>query len=57
MPRLFNVENCLFQTVALASLSCAASQTATFTGLTTNDGDSADESGLSNRSTGGVGEP
>ena len=37
MPRLFNSENCLFQTVALASLASNASQTATFTGVTTAD--------------------
>jgi len=37
MPRLFNSENCLFQTVALASLASNASQTKTFTGVTTAD--------------------
>jgi len=37
MPRLFNAENCLWQTVALTSLDSNASQTATFTGITTND--------------------
>ena len=37
MPRLFNAENCLFQTVALTSLDSDASQTATMTGLTTKD--------------------
>lgn len=37
MPRLFNVDNCLFQTVALSSLDSDASQTAAFTGLTTDD--------------------
>jgi len=37
MPRLFNSENCLFQTLALTSLDSDASQTATMTGLTTND--------------------
>ena len=37
MPRLFNVENCLFQTVAAASLASNASETVTFTGVTTAD--------------------
>jgi len=37
MPKLFNVENCLFQTVALTSLDSDESQTATMTGLTTDD--------------------
>jgi len=37
MPRLFNTEKCLWQTVALTSLNSNESQTATFTGLTTND--------------------
>lgn len=37
MPRLFNSENCLFVTVAAASLASNASQTVTFTGVTTAD--------------------
>lgn len=37
MPRLFNAENALFQTVAVASLASNATATATFTGLTTDD--------------------
>lgn len=37
MPRLFNSQNCLWQTVALASLDSNASQTAAVTGLTTDD--------------------
>lgn len=37
MPKLFNTEKCLFQTIALTSLDSDASQTATMTGLTTND--------------------
>lgn len=37
MPRLFNSQNCLFQTFAVASLDSDATQTNTFTGLTTND--------------------
>jgi hypothetical protein len=37
MPRLFNNENCLFQTFAVASLDSNATATATFTGITVND--------------------
>jgi len=37
MPRLFNSENCKFQTFAVASMTSNASKTATFTGLTTAD--------------------
>ena len=37
MPKLFNAEKCLFQTVALASLDSDASQTASFVGVTTDD--------------------
>lgn len=37
MPRLFNAEKFLFQTVALTSLDSNESQEATFTGLTTDD--------------------
>lgn len=37
MPRLFNAENCLFQTFAVASLTSNATAAATFTGVTTND--------------------
>jgi hypothetical protein len=37
MPRLFNTENLLFQTVAVASMASNASKTATFTGITTAD--------------------
>jgi hypothetical protein len=37
MPRLFNAENCLFETFALTSLDSDESQTVTFTGLTTAD--------------------
>ena len=37
MPKLFNVDNCLFQTVALTSLDSDESQEATFTGITTDD--------------------
>jgi len=37
MPRLFNSENCLFQTCAVASLTSNATATGTFTGLATTD--------------------
>jgi len=37
MPRLFNSQNLLFQTFAVASLDSDATATATFTGLTTKD--------------------
>jgi hypothetical protein len=37
MPRLFNAENCLFQTFAVASLASNATATATMTGLATTD--------------------
>lgn len=37
MPRLFNAENCLFQTFAVASLTSNATATASFTGVTTDD--------------------
>jgi len=37
MPRLFNSENCKFQTFAVAACASNATKTATFTGLTTND--------------------
>jgi len=37
MPRLFNAENCLFQTFAVASMTSNATDTATFTGITTAD--------------------
>jgi hypothetical protein len=37
MPRLFNVENCLFVTLAVASMASNASKTATMTGITTAD--------------------
>lgn len=37
MPRLFNAENLLFETFAVASLASNATATATFTGLTTDD--------------------
>lgn len=37
MPRLFNIENLLFQTFAVASIDSDATETASFTGLTTAD--------------------
>jgi len=37
MPRLFNSENCLFRTFAVASMTSNATATATFTGVTTAD--------------------
>ena len=37
MPRLFNSENCLFQTFAVASLASNASAAGTMTGITTAD--------------------
>jgi hypothetical protein len=37
MPKLFNAENCLFQTMAVASMASNATQTGTFTGVTAND--------------------
>ncbi len=37
MPKLFNSDNALFQTFAVASLASNATATATFTGLTTDD--------------------
>ena len=37
MPRLFNVEKCLFQTFAVASMTSNVTATATFTGLATVD--------------------
>jgi hypothetical protein len=37
MPRLFNAENCLFKTFAVASLTSNATATASFTGVTTAD--------------------
>lgn len=37
MPRLFNAENFLFKTFAVASLASNATATATFTGVTTAD--------------------
>jgi len=37
MPKLFNVENCKFQTFAVAACASNATKTATFTGLTTDD--------------------
>jgi hypothetical protein len=37
MPRLFNMENALFQTFAVAACASNATKTATFTGVTTDD--------------------
>lgn len=37
MPRLFNAENCLFITLAVASMASNASKTGTMTGVTTDD--------------------
>ena len=37
MPRLFNVEKCLFQTFLVASMTSNATSTQTFTGVTTDD--------------------
>jgi len=37
MPRLFNAENCKFQTFAIASMTSNATKTATMTGVTTDD--------------------
>ena len=37
MPRLFNSENCKFQTFAVASMTSNATKTATMTGVTTAD--------------------
>ena len=37
MPRLFNSENCLFKTFAVASMTSNATAAATFTGVTTAD--------------------
>ena len=37
MPKLFNSENCKFQTFAVAACASNATKIATFTGLTTND--------------------
>jgi len=37
MPRLFNSENCLFQTFGVAVIASNATRTATFTGVTTDD--------------------
>lgn len=37
MPRLFNAENCPMTTFALTSMASNATQTQTFTGLTTAD--------------------
>ena len=37
MPRLFNSENCLFQTFAVIELGSNSSATAAFTGVTTAD--------------------
>jgi len=37
MPRLFNSENCKFQTFAVAACASNATKTATMTGLTTDD--------------------
>ena len=37
MPRLFNSENCKFQTFAVAATASNATQTKTFTGVTTDD--------------------
>ena len=37
MPKLFNSENCKFQTFAIASMTSNATKTATMTGVTTDD--------------------
>ncbi len=37
MPKLFNTENCLFQTFSVASMTSNATKTATMTGVTTAD--------------------
>ena len=37
MPRLFNAEKCLFETFAVDSMDSDATETATFTGVTTDD--------------------
>ena len=37
MPRLFNSENCLFQTFAVAECASNATKTAAFEGVTTDD--------------------
>lgn len=37
MPKLFNSENCKFQTFAVAVVASNATRTATFTGVTTDD--------------------
>jgi len=37
MPKLFNSENCLFKTFAVAVVASNATRTATFTGVTTDD--------------------